>query len=206
VADPWDLGAQGHGPSIDGGFAGVAADLRAQPIWRRGADLPSARPSWRWRRIAGERICGRAKLRARLIWRRGAELPSARPRMRWWRIAGERICGRCGRGRFGAGARTFHPRRICGRNGFGSADTRICCYDCARLRPRGRRRGLRARGGESQAERAMAEPSNCGRADLRARRLCSAAAVRTAVGVLGPTARPGLPFKVFLGVGRCCRL
>src|SRR5688572_31025381 len=26
------------------------------------------------------------------------------------------------------------------------------------------------------------------------------------VGVLGPTAHPGLPLKVFLGVGRCCRL
>jgi hypothetical protein len=27
-----------------------------------------------------------------------------------------------------------------------------------------------------------------------------------AVGVLGPTAHPGLPLKVFLGVGRCQRL
>jgi hypothetical protein len=27
-----------------------------------------------------------------------------------------------------------------------------------------------------------------------------------AVGVLGPTAHPGLPLKVFLGVGRCRRL
>jgi hypothetical protein len=27
-----------------------------------------------------------------------------------------------------------------------------------------------------------------------------------AVGVLGPTAHPGLPVKVFLGVGRCRRL
>jgi hypothetical protein len=27
-----------------------------------------------------------------------------------------------------------------------------------------------------------------------------------AVGVLGPTAQPGLPLKVFLGVGRCRRL
>jgi hypothetical protein len=27
-----------------------------------------------------------------------------------------------------------------------------------------------------------------------------------AVGVLGPTAHPGLPLKVFLGVGRCYRL
>jgi hypothetical protein len=26
------------------------------------------------------------------------------------------------------------------------------------------------------------------------------------VGVLGPTAHPGLPVKVFLGVGRCRRL
>ena len=26
------------------------------------------------------------------------------------------------------------------------------------------------------------------------------------VGVLGPTAHPGLPLKVFLGVRRCCRL
>jgi hypothetical protein len=26
------------------------------------------------------------------------------------------------------------------------------------------------------------------------------------VGVLGPTAHPGLPLKVFLGVGRCRRL
>jgi hypothetical protein len=26
------------------------------------------------------------------------------------------------------------------------------------------------------------------------------------VSVLGPTAHPGLPLKVFLGVGRCCRL
>jgi hypothetical protein len=26
------------------------------------------------------------------------------------------------------------------------------------------------------------------------------------VGVLGPTAHPGLPLKVFLGVGRCQRL
>jgi hypothetical protein len=26
------------------------------------------------------------------------------------------------------------------------------------------------------------------------------------VGILGPTAHPGLPFKVFLGVGRCRRL
>jgi hypothetical protein len=28
----------------------------------------------------------------------------------------------------------------------------------------------------------------------------------TPVGVLGPTAHPGLPLKVFLGVGRCRRL
>jgi hypothetical protein len=28
----------------------------------------------------------------------------------------------------------------------------------------------------------------------------------TPVGVLGPTAHPGLPLKVFLGVGRCCQL
>jgi hypothetical protein len=28
----------------------------------------------------------------------------------------------------------------------------------------------------------------------------------TSVGVLGPTAHPGLPLKVFLGVGRCQRL
>jgi hypothetical protein len=28
----------------------------------------------------------------------------------------------------------------------------------------------------------------------------------TAVGVLGPTAHPGLPLKVLLGVGRCYRL
>jgi hypothetical protein len=28
----------------------------------------------------------------------------------------------------------------------------------------------------------------------------------TSVGVLGPTAHPGLPLKVFLGVGRCRRL
>jgi hypothetical protein len=27
-----------------------------------------------------------------------------------------------------------------------------------------------------------------------------------AVGVLGPTAHPGLPLKVFLGVGRCRQL
>jgi hypothetical protein len=27
-----------------------------------------------------------------------------------------------------------------------------------------------------------------------------------AVGVLGPTAHPGMPLKVFLGVGRCRRL
>jgi hypothetical protein len=30
--------------------------------------------------------------------------------------------------------------------------------------------------------------------------------VADAVGVLGPTAHPGLPLKVFLGVGRCQRL
>jgi hypothetical protein len=30
--------------------------------------------------------------------------------------------------------------------------------------------------------------------------------VEEAVGVLGPTAHPGLPLKVFLGVGRCRRL
>jgi hypothetical protein len=28
----------------------------------------------------------------------------------------------------------------------------------------------------------------------------------TVVGVLGPTAHPGLPLKVFLGVGRCRQL
>jgi transposase InsO family protein len=31
-------------------------------------------------------------------------------------------------------------------------------------------------------------------------------AINTTVGVLGPTAHPGLPLKVFLGVGRCRRL
>jgi hypothetical protein len=30
--------------------------------------------------------------------------------------------------------------------------------------------------------------------------------VDSTVGVLGPTAHPGLPLKVFLGVGRCRRL
>jgi hypothetical protein len=29
---------------------------------------------------------------------------------------------------------------------------------------------------------------------------------RRSVGVLGPTAHPGLPLKVFFGVGRCYRL
>jgi hypothetical protein len=31
-------------------------------------------------------------------------------------------------------------------------------------------------------------------------------ALAVIVGVLGPTAHPGLPLKVFLGVGRCYRL
>jgi hypothetical protein len=30
--------------------------------------------------------------------------------------------------------------------------------------------------------------------------------LRSLVGVLGPTAHPGLPLKVFLGVGRCRQL
>jgi hypothetical protein len=30
--------------------------------------------------------------------------------------------------------------------------------------------------------------------------------ISVSVGVLGPTAHPGLPLKVFLGVGRCQRL
>ena len=34
----------------------------------------------------------------------------------------------------------------------------------------------------------------------------SAPAQATTVGVLDPTAHPGLPLEVFLGVGRCCRL
>jgi hypothetical protein len=75
-----------------------------------------------------------------------------------------------------ADARTFHPRDL-GAQGRGPAmDGRgsrvICgCGGCARLWPRGRRRGLWARGGESRAEesgwregnRAMAEPCVCGR-------------------------------------------
>jgi hypothetical protein len=33
-----------------------------------------------------------------------------------------------------------------------------------------------------------------------------ASALVASVGVLGPTAHPGLPLKVFLGVGRCRQL
>jgi hypothetical protein len=37
--------------------------------------------------------------------------------------------------------------------------------------------------------------------------LCRGSVSRSAgVGVLGPTAHPGLPLKVFLGVGRCRQL
>jgi hypothetical protein len=110
-----------------------------------------------WQRIAGERICGRC-------WRGGFAGVAALRARPIWGLRARRLCSaaaaRTAAGTAGViGAADLRALQLCGRDRFGDCGR----GGCARLRPRRRRRGLRARGGELRAEHAMAEQSNCGR-------------------------------------------
>jgi hypothetical protein len=126
---------EGGGALLGRGFAGVvgAADLLA---------------------LLARRICGRCSFAG------AADLGTAGAADLWARRLRSAAAARTAAGTAGvAGAADLQALQLCGRDRFGDCGRGGCAW----LQPRGRRRGLRARGGESRAEHMMAEQSNCGR-------------------------------------------